>query len=191
VNALWDAAPLVGDRITIVGAGMVGCAIAAVLKHIPGVTVELVDVDTDRAGVAAALGVAFARPDEAARARDLVFHASASSAGLTLALELLVPEGTVIELSWYGDREVHLPLGAAFHSRRLSIRASQVGALSPVRRANRTFADRLGLALELLRDDSFDALFSGESRFEELPDVLAGIAAGTRPALAHRISYGA
>jgi threonine dehydrogenase-like Zn-dependent dehydrogenase len=190
VNALWDAAPLVGDRITVVGAGMVGCCVAGVLARFPGATVQLVDVDPDRAGVASALGVEFTAPAEAARERDLVIHASATSAGLQLSLELLAPEGTVIELSWYGDREVSLQLGGSFHSRRLRIRSSQVGTLSPARRWSRTFADRLALALDLLRDPAFDALFTGESPFEQLPDVLAGMAAGTRPALSHLITYG-
>jgi len=190
VNALWDAAPLVGDRITVVGAGMVGCCVAGVLARFPGTRVQLVDVDPDRAGVASALGVEFAAPAEAAGARDLVIHASATSAGLQLSLELLAPEGTVIELSWYGDREVSVPLGGSFHSGRLSIRSSQVGTLSPARRASRTSADRLALSLDLLRDPAFDALFTGESPFEQLPDVLAGMAAGTRPALSHLITYG-
>jgi threonine dehydrogenase-like Zn-dependent dehydrogenase len=190
VNALWDAAPLVGDRITVVGAGMVGCCVAGVLAGFPGATVQLVDVNPDRAGVASALGVEFTAPAEAARERDLVIHASATSAGLQLSLELLAPEGTVIELSWYGDREVSLQLGGSFHSRRLRIRSSQVGTLSPARRWSRTFADRLALALDLLRDPAFDALFTGESPFEQLPDVLAGMAAGTRPALSHLITYG-
>jgi len=189
VNALWDAAPLIGDRITVVGAGMVGCCVAGVLARFPGATVQLVDVNPARVGVATALGVEFAAPPEAAGARDLVIHASATSAGLALSLELLAPEGTVIELSWYGDREVTLPLGGSFHSGRLSIRSSQVGTLSPARRASRTFADRLSLALHLLRDSAFDGLLSGESPFEQLPDVLAGIAAGTRPALSHLITY--
>jgi threonine dehydrogenase-like Zn-dependent dehydrogenase len=189
VNALWDAAPLVGDRVTVVGAGMVGCCVAALLARFPGVRVQLVDADPDRAGVAGTLGVEFALPADAAGGRDLVVHASASSAGLQRALELLAPEGTVIELSWYGDREVSLCLGAAFHSGRLVIRSSQVGMVSPARRASRTFADRLALALELLRDSAFDALVTGESRFEELPDVLARLAEGSLPALCHRIAY--
>jgi D-arabinose 1-dehydrogenase-like Zn-dependent alcohol dehydrogenase len=190
VNALWDAAPLVGDRITVVGAGMVGCCVAGVLARFPGATVQLVDVNPDRAGVASALGIEFAAPAEAAGARDLVIHASATSAGLALSLELLAPEGTVIELSWYGDRDVSLPLGEWFHSGRLSIRSSQVGTVSPARRTSRTSADRMALALELLRDPAFDALFTGESPFEQLPDVLAGMADGTRPALSHLITYG-
>jgi NADPH:quinone reductase-like Zn-dependent oxidoreductase len=190
VNAVWDAAPLVGDRITVVGAGMVGCCVARILAQFPGTMVQLVDVNPDRAGVASALGVEFAAPADAARARDLVVHASAASAGLQLSLDLLAPEGTVIELSWYGDREVSLALGESFHSGRLRIRSSQVGTLSPTRRAGRTHADRLALALDLLRDPAFDALLTGESPFEHLPDVLAGLAAGTRPALFHLITYG-
>jgi threonine dehydrogenase-like Zn-dependent dehydrogenase len=189
VNALWDAAPLVGDRITVVGAGMVGCCVAAVLARFPGVRLELVDAEPGRAGVAAALGVPFATPDAATGGRDLVVHASATSDGLQRSLGLLAPEGTVIELSWYGDRPVTLELGGAFHSGRLAIRSSQVGTVAPARRASRSYADRLALALDLLRDPVFDALISGESRFEELPEVLARLAAGTLPALCHLITY--
>ncbi len=118
-----------------------------------------------------------------------MIHASATSAGLQRSLDLLAPEGTVLELSWYGDREVSLSLGGSFHSRRLGIRGSQVGTVSAARRASRTFADRLALALDLLRDPAFDALITGESRFEQLPDVLARLAAGTLPALCHLVTY--
>ena len=130
---------------------MVGCCVARLLSLLPAVQVTLVDVDADRADVAAALGVDFALPGDAADGRDLVVHASATSAGLQRSLDLLVPEGTVIDLSWYGDTEVRLSLGGAFHARRLGIRASQVGTISPARRGRRTTADRLALALELLR----------------------------------------
>src|SRR3984957_9292380 len=189
INAIWDAAPLHGDRVTVVGAGMVGCFVARLLRRFPAVHVELVDVDAGRADVAAALGVEFALPGDAAGDRDLVVHASATSAGLQRSLELLAPEGTVIELSWYGDSEVRLSLGGAFHSARLGIRASQVGTVSPARSGRRTTADRLALALELLRDPAFDALVTGESRFGELPDVMARLAAGSLPALCHTITY--
>jgi threonine dehydrogenase-like Zn-dependent dehydrogenase len=190
VNALWDAAPLLGDRVTVVGAGMVGCCAARLLARFPGVRVTLVDVDPGRAEVAQALGVDFAVPSEADEGRDLVVHTSATSAGLQQALDLLAPEGTVIDLSWYGDAEVRLSLGGAFHSGRLGIRASQVGAVSPARRGRRTAAERLALALELLRDPAFDALISGASRFDDLPDVMSRLAAGTLPALCHTVTYG-
>lgn len=191
VNALWDAAPLVGDRIAVVGGGMVGCSVAALLARFPGVRVQLVDADPDRAKVAEALGVDFAAPADALGDRDLVVHASATEAGLARSLELLRPEGTVLELSWYGDRRVALPLGEAFHSRRLTLRSSQVGTVSPNRAATRTYADRLALALDLLADPALDALVTGESVFTELPDVLPQLASGEIPALCHRIRYDA
>src|SRR5207248_5547806 len=159
------------------------------LSQYPAMQVTLVDVDAGRAEVAAALGVDFAQAADAAGDRDLVIHASATSAGLQRSLELLAPEGNVIDLSWYGDREVRLSLGGAFHSGRLSIRSSQVGTISPARGGRRTTADRLALALDLLRDPAFDALVTGESRFGELPDVMARLAAGRLPALCHTITY--
>jgi threonine dehydrogenase-like Zn-dependent dehydrogenase len=189
VNALWDAAPLLGDRVTVVGAGMVGCCVARLLSRFPSVQVTLVDIDGGRADVAAALGVEFALPAAAGDGRDLVVHASATSAGLQRSLDLLAPEGTVIDLSWYGDTEVRLALGGAFHSNRLGIRASQVGTLSPARSGRRTTADRLALALDLLRDPAFDVLVTGQSRFADLPEVMARLAGGSLPALCHTITY--
>lgn len=189
VNALWDAAPLIGDRIAVVGGGMVGCSVAALLDKYPGVRVQLVDADPARAGIARALGAEFALPADALGECDLVVHASATEQGLARSLELLRDEGTVIELSWYGDRRVSLPLGEAFHSRRLVVRGSQVGAVSPARRAGRTYADRLALALELLADPAFDALVTGECGFEELPDVMPRLTSGELPGLCHRVLY--
>ena len=189
VNALWDAAPLVGDRVAVLGAGMVGCSVARLLGRIPGTRVTLVDIDRLRADVAKVLGVDFATPDEAPGDCDLVVHASATSAGLQRSLELLRAEGTVLDLSWYGDAEVRLSLGGAFHSGRLSIRSSQVGMVAPARRSSRSTADRLTLALDLLRDPAFDALLTGRSAFEELPSVLAAMAAGHLPGVCHVIDY--
>jgi threonine dehydrogenase-like Zn-dependent dehydrogenase len=187
VNALWDARPRLGDRVSVVGAGMVGCCVAALLTRFPGVDLQLVDADPGRAAVAAALGVRFAAPVEATGGRDLVVHASATGPGLQRSLELLAPEGTVLELSWYGSRPVEVALGGAFHSGRLTVRSSQVGTVA---RPDRTYRERLALALDLLRDDRFDALLTGRSAFAELPAVLAGLAAGEIPALCHLVTYG-
>jgi threonine dehydrogenase-like Zn-dependent dehydrogenase len=189
VNALWDAAPLIGDRIAVVGGGMVGCSVAGVLAGFPGATVQLVDADPGRAQVASALGVDFALPDDAVGDCDVVVHASATAAGLTRALELLAPEATVIELSWYGDREVSVPLGEFFHSRRLTVKSSQVGGIAPARRDRRSYADRLALAVDLLADPRFDALISGHCAFDELPAVLPRLARGDLAALCHVVDY--
>jgi threonine dehydrogenase-like Zn-dependent dehydrogenase len=190
VNALWDAAPLVGDRVSVVGAGMVGCCVARLLTRFPGVEVTVVDTDPAKAEVVKGLGARFAFPSDAAAGRDLVVHTSATSAGLQLSLDLLAPEGVVLDLSWYGDAEVRLSLGGAFHSGRLGIRASQVGTVSPARRGRRTHADRLALALELLRDPGFDAFITGVSPFDELPALMSKLAQGEMPALCHTVSYG-
>jgi hypothetical protein len=189
VNALWDAAPLIGDRIAVVGAGMVGCCVARLLARMPGVDVTLVDVNPGRAAVADALSAGFALPEDAADGRDLVVHTSATSAGLQLSLDLLAPEGTVLDLSWYGDTQVQLSLGGRFHTDRLAIRASQVGTVAPGRPTRRTAAERLALALDLLRDPAFDAVLTGTSKFEELPSVMADLAAGRLDALCHGITY--
>ncbi|WP_345525278.1 zinc-binding alcohol dehydrogenase [Nocardioides endophyticus] len=187
INALWDLAPLVGDRVAVVGAGMVGCAVARLLAQVPGVEVTLVDVDPDRATVAIALGARFAVPGEAPRACDSVVHTSGTGSGLRLALGLLAPEGEVLELSWYGDELVQLPLGGVFHSGRLAVRASQVGRIPSGRR--RSTSDRMALALRLLADPAYDALLTGESDFADLPAVIAALASGELPALCHTIRY--
>jgi threonine dehydrogenase-like Zn-dependent dehydrogenase len=189
VNALWDARPLIGDRVAVVGAGMVGCAAARLLAGMPGVDVTLVDVDAARAGIAAGLGVRFAAPQDAPADCDLVLHTSASSAGLQCALDLLAPEGRVIELSWYGDAAVQVSLGGRFHSSRLGILASQVGTVSPAQRGRRSSRQRLALALELLRDPAFDSLLTGSSAFDELPEVMRRIADRSLPAVCHTIDY--
>jgi threonine dehydrogenase-like Zn-dependent dehydrogenase len=192
VNALWDARPLLGDRMAVVGGGMVGCCVARLLSRFPGSDVTLVDADPSRAEVAGRLGVGFALPDEAAAAQgcDLVVHTSATSAGLQLSLDLLAPESTVVELSWYGDSEVKVALGGAFHSSRLGIRASQVGVVAAARRSRYTPSQRVALALELLRDPAFDALLTGEAAFEELPEVMAALADGSLSTICHTITYG-
>jgi threonine dehydrogenase-like Zn-dependent dehydrogenase len=168
---------------------MVGCAVARLLAGVPGAAVTLVDVDPGRAGTAKALGVGFATPQEAPEGLDLVVHASATSAGLQRSLELLAPEGTVLDLSWYGDGEVCLRLGGSFHSGRLGIRASQVGMVSPVRRSSRSAADRLALALDLLRDPAFDALLTGTITLDDLPATMARLSDGSLPSLCHTVSY--
>jgi threonine dehydrogenase-like Zn-dependent dehydrogenase len=189
VNALWDARPLVGDHVAVVGAGMVGCCVARLLAGVPGAVVTLVDVDPARAAVAAALGVRFALPGDAPGDQDLVLHTSATAAGLARSLDLLGREGEVVELSWYGDRPVAVPLGGAFHAGRLAVRSSQVGTVSPARAGRRTHADRRALALDLLRDPAYDVLLTGRSPFADLPDVLPRLASGDLPALCHTIDY--
>lgn len=191
VNALWDARPLVGDRAAVVGGGMVGLGVARLLATFPGVEVTVVDIDPTRAETAEALGARFARPDRAPRDLDLLVHASGTGAGLQTSLDLLAADATVTDLSWYGDTPVELSLGGRFHSARLGVRSSQVGEVARARRGRRTRSDRLALALRLLADPSYDVLLSGESAFDELPEVMGKLASGSLPALCHTIDYSA
>lgn len=189
VNALWDAAPRVGDAIAVIGAGAVGCLVAWLAARIPGCTVELADVNPSRAQIADALGVAFRAPAALRADNDLVFHTSASAEGLERALEVAGVEARVMELSWYGNRAVSIPLGAAFHSRRIELVSSQVGRVSPARRARRDHRERLTLALRLLDDSRLDALINSESTFHELPQILARLAAGRDDTVCHCVNY--
>ncbi|WP_326944587.1 zinc-binding alcohol dehydrogenase [Amycolatopsis sp. NBC_01307] len=186
VNAVWDARPRLGDRIAVIGAGMVGSSVAKLLSGFPATRVQLIDVDPRQKEIADALGVDFATPEAALGDCDLVVHASASEAGLAKALELLAPEGEVVELSWYGDRKVSVPLGENFHSRRLTIRSSQVGTVA---RPDRDYAQRLGVALDLLADPAFEALVNGECAFADLPSVLPRLAANELSARCLRVMY--
>jgi threonine dehydrogenase-like Zn-dependent dehydrogenase len=193
VNALWDGAPRIGDRIAVVGGGAVGLLVAWLAGRLPGCRVQLVDVQPARAALAERLGIGFALPSEASGDADLVIHASGQGAGLQTALRLAGFEATVLELSWYGTRAVELPLGQAFHARRLVLKSSQVGHVATAQRARWDHARRLRLALQLLADPALDVLVTGASPFDELPAVLARLASpdsgeevGT---VCHRIDY--
>jgi hypothetical protein len=189
LNALWDAGAGIGDRIAVVGAGSIGCLTAFLAAEIPGTSVTLIDIDESRGRVASALGVGFALAGgDPPRDCDLVFHASGEAAGLDLALSLAGFEASVIELSWYGKRRVEIGLGGAFHSRRLSLRASQVGAVSPQRRGRWDNRRRLALALDLCADPRLDILLQEETPFAALPEALPWIL-GRPGALLHLIRY--
>jgi threonine dehydrogenase-like Zn-dependent dehydrogenase len=189
LNGVWDAEVRPGDRVAVVGGGTVGCLAAWLASRIAGCEVCLVDTLPARAQVAVQLGVRFALVDEAPREQDVVIHASGSPEGLTTALRLAGFESVVTELSWFGSQPVALPLGEAFHARRLTIRSSQVGHVATSQRTRWDRRRRMQLALSLLAAPELDALISGESAFEELPQVMHDLASGTRDALCHRIRY--
>src|SRR6056297_884749 len=189
LNAVWDGAAGPGDRIAVVGGGVVGLLTGALAAAMPGCSVTLVDINVHRRAPAEALGMAFAEPVDAPEDCDLVFHASGRAEGLDTALRCGGLEASVIEMSWYGDSVVPLPLGRAFHARRLTLRSSQVGHVPPERQPRWTRRRRLETALSLLADERFDILISGESDFEQLPDIMPRLAAGEIGALCHRIRY--
>jgi Zn-dependent alcohol dehydrogenase len=189
INGVWDAAVHAGDRVAVIGAGTVGSLVAWIAGRIPGCDVELVDVNPARAAIARALGVRFAAPDTARSGADVVVHASGSPAGLQLALRIAGFEATIVEMSWYGDQVVAAPLGEAFHARRLTLKSSQVGSVAASQRARWDARRRMQLALSMLADPTLDALITGESAFDDLPQVMAQLASAPGNTIFHRIKY--
>ncbi len=186
LNAVWDSGASAGDRIVIVGAGIVGLLVAYISAHLPGADVTVVDL-ADRSGIVTSLGAKFAAPAQAPRGADVVFHTSASPPGLSTALGCAGLEATVVELSWYGDKDVPAPLGGAFHSQRLRLQSSQVGQVSAGHRPRWSYRRRMEKALTLLADPVFDALVTDEIAFDDapvaLPRVLAPGASGLAPVI--------
>lgn len=188
VNGLWDAEITLGDRVAVIGGGAVGCLVAWLAGGIPGCDVTLVDVNPARAEIARALGVAFAA-DAAGLDADVVIHTSGAPAGLASALTAAAMEARIIEMSWFGTQTVPLPLGEAFHAKRLSIVSSQVGQVAPSQRARWSYARRMQLALALLADARLDTLITGESAFDDLPATMARLASTPGDTICHRIRY--
>lgn len=189
VNALWDGAPRIGDRIAVVGGGVVGLLVAALAARLPGCIVEVIDPLPAKRAIAEALGARAAPPEAASPDADRVFHASGHPDGLATALAIAGFEARVVEMSWYGTRRVTLPLGEGFHARRLAIVSSQVGHVAPAQRSRWSHRRRLALALELLAEPAFDRLVNESSAFDDLPRTLERLAAAPGDVLCHRIDY--
>ena len=188
LNIIWDAGIAPGDRVAVIGSGVVGALSGYLAAQIPGTEVELIDIDPGKAALAKALNCAFALPDAAQGDVDVAIHASASSAGLSTAIHLAGMEATIVEASWYGDALTEVPLGGPFHQKRLRIVGSQVGCIPPLRAARWDYARRLSKALSLLADPVLDNLISGETEFGDLPNAYAGILEDPAT-LCHRVRY--
>ena len=189
LNALWDGAPGPADHIAVVGGGVVGLLVARLCARMPGATVTVVDVAASRSEIAQALGAGFAAPAAAPPDCDLVFHASGTAAGLATALRLAGEEATIVELSWYGEGDVAVPLGEAFHSRRLRVVSSQVGQVAGSHRLRWSRARRLAAALDLLADPVLDGLLAPAVPFESLPERLPEILGSQTDARCPLIRY--
>ena len=189
INGVWDAGILPGDRVAVVGGGTVGCLAGWLAGRIPGCDVTLIDLHREREAVARALGIGFALPAEATGGADVVLHTSGTGAGLATALALAGDESTVVDLSWYGDHLVTVPLGGAFHSQRLTIKSSQVGRVPLPQRQRWTTTRRLALAMSLLAEDALDVLLTGQSAFADLPSTMATLAAAPPATICHCITY--
>jgi threonine dehydrogenase-like Zn-dependent dehydrogenase len=189
LNATWDAAPGPAGRIAVIGAGVVGALVGFVCQRVEGAQVTLIDIDPGREALARALNLKFATPEGAPLDCDFVFHSSATAAGLATAIDIAGDEATIVELSWYGAGTVAVPLGGAFHSRRLKLISSQVGKVAPSHRASFTHRQRLEAAIKLTADPRLNALLAPEVAFGELPARLGDILKPRSGVLCQPVSY--
>ncbi|MEQ8825986.1 MAG: zinc-binding alcohol dehydrogenase [Filomicrobium sp.] len=189
LNAHWDAASSPCDRVAVIGAGIVGLLVAYIASRIPGTEVLVIDTNPARQRIAESFGAHFSTPDDVPDDRDIVFHASATSAGLATALNCAGQEARVVELSWYGTKPVAAPLGEAFHARRINLISSQVGQVAATHRARWNYRKRLTAAISLLDWDGLDALVDEEIAFEDAPELLPKILDSGSTSLAPVIRY--
>lgn len=190
LNAIWDSGMSAADRVTVVGGGLVGLLVTYIAACFPGAEVTLVDVNPARAALAEAFGARFALPPDAPKHQDVVFHTSASQPGLATAIAASAANGTVIELSWYGEKPLMVPLGGHFHAGRVKLVSSQVGTVSPGHAARGwTYSSRLQAALRLLRDERLDALLTETLPFPALPDAIPRLLAADAKGLVTVVSY--
>lgn len=189
LNTIWDGGAIPGQTIAVIGAGLLGCLVGFVAGQLPGTKVTLIDRLPERAEVAERLGLGFSTPEAAVGGAELIFHTSASEAGLRLALDIAAFEARIIEASWFGDRQISLPLGGSFHSQRLQIISTQVGSVAPAMRARLTHRQRLENALGLLDDARLDGLITEEVAFEDLPTALPRLLAPDAAGIATAIRY--
>jgi 2-desacetyl-2-hydroxyethyl bacteriochlorophyllide A dehydrogenase len=192
-----DAGPRIGEVVVLLGLGPVGALIGAVLDR-AGAEVIGVDPRADRRESTAAFGIRSIDPadvDGAVRAATdragapLLIDATGDPSALGPALSLLRHEGQALVCSWYGTREVSLPLGRAFHRRRLTIRSTQVSSI-PSRLAPRwDVARRRRAAVALLRDLPVKVLASHNVPFERAAQAYAALDRGDEGLMHVALSY--
>jgi len=189
LNALWDGNPAKGDRILVIGGGAIGLLVAYLSNKVQGSKVLLIDPDPERRTIAETLNIEFSTQPTKDFAPDLIFHASGHPSGLKTALSIAPMDTTIVELSWYGDQDITLPLGEHFHANRLTLKSSQVSTIPPSHSSQWNHQSRLALALDLLQHDELDILISGETSFEEMPELFSSDPHTPAIALCHRITY--
>jgi 2-desacetyl-2-hydroxyethyl bacteriochlorophyllide A dehydrogenase len=181
VQVCLDAAPRLGETVVVVGLGAVGTLAAALLAR-TGAVVLGSEPEPARRSAAQALGVRAVDPDEVeeavaaqtgGRGADLVVESSGSPRALAAALGLLAHEGTALVCSWYGTKPVPLPLGDAFHRRRLAVASTQVSTLPAALTARWDRSRRAELAWALTRELPLGALATHGFAFEEAAEAYA------------------
>ncbi len=161
IGIVHDAAPRAGERILVLGQGVVGLLVSEILSRFGLVTLYAAEPREFRRSAAASItqtllpaehtrALEYLKKETGGRGVDIAINASGSANALQLALETLVFEGRVIEGSWYGDTPIELSLGRDFHRKRLSIESSQVSNVAGKLSYRWSKERRIGFVIELL-----------------------------------------
>lgn len=167
VNAIWDSQVSMGDKVLVVGFGMIGSLVARLLSLMPAVEVSVLERDAYRKKLAIEMG--FKILEETSSSFDCSFHTSGSSDGLQWCIDSVGKEGTIVELSWYGNKSSNISLGGEFHYQRKRIISSQVGQI-PTNKSHRwNYSRRKQLVFELLKNPLFDMHLTHDIPFDSTP----------------------
>jgi 2-desacetyl-2-hydroxyethyl bacteriochlorophyllide A dehydrogenase len=186
LQLLLDAGPVAHEPVVVLGLGMVGLLTAALLQR-AGARVLAAEPRAWRREVASVFSVPAVAPERLAEVVDeqtgghgvpLLVEASGNPEALASGLRLLAHEGTALVASWYGTKPVALPLGEAFHRRRLCIRSSQVSTLPAALGARWTVARRRAVALALIGELPLSVLATHEFPLAEAADAFAALDRG-------------
>ena len=187
LNSIWDSGVSVGDRVLVVGFGIIGSLTARLLQSIAGVEVWVYDLDAQRSELASASG--FHIVDRMLYDFDIAFHCSSSSKGLQSCIDHIGFEGKVMEMSWYGEQAVELQLGGSFHQQRKQIISSQVSSIPSNHRARWDFNRRKAVVMELLKNPAYDQHLGEQVPFDKVPALFGNIRKGSLSALSWVIAY--
>lgn len=180
VNGIWDAelffdaATLRQQKIAVVGFGNIGALLALTLRKISGVKPVVIEANAWRRKKAESLGFTVYEPkgystQKVRQSANLLFHCTGSEAGLNFCLCSAELEGVIIDLSWYGARQINISLGREFHYQRLRLISSQVSHI-PKHKASYDFISRKQYCVQLLLDPLYQAVISDRIPFEQSPD---------------------
>ena len=188
ITIVHDLRPALGEVVVVMGLGIVGLLVSWLLSRMQGITVIAVDPLEWRRTVAHQLGISDAiHPDalpafvDAAtrqRGADAVVEVSGNPLALDSAIGIVAIEGRVIVASWYGTKAATLQLGTHFHRKRIQIRASQVGRLSPDLQPRWDFARRMHTVWQQLRILPYPQLISHSFAFHDAATAYTTVDAG-------------
>lgn len=188
LNAIWDSGVNIGDKVLIVGFGIIGSLIARILSFIPQVEVDVLDVQPAKITLIEQLGFSIYK-EEKEKKYDLAFHTSGSGPGLQTSINNVGLEGKIIETSWYGDKEVNLCLGETFHSQRKLIISSQVSHLPACKSARWDYKRRKEVVFQLLLHPEFDAHITHTIAFHNLPKLFQSLKKNRCQELSYLVYY--